>query len=68
MSDRLRHVFIIEALSKETLAMRDLAAYITDLAELLGSYESVHFHEIREGSGEVVLDVKSPSMEPVIEM
>ena len=52
MSDRLRHVFIIEALSKETLAMRDLAAYITDLAELLGSHESVHFHEMGTDLGQ----------------
>ena len=67
MSDRLRHVFIIETLSKETLAMRDLAAYITDLAELLGSHESVHCQEIRDGSVEVVFDVEPPSMGLVIE-
>ena len=67
MSDRLRHVFIIETLSKQTLAMRDLAAYITDLAELLGNHESVHCQEIREGSVEVVFDVDSPSIGPVIE-
>ena len=67
MSDRLRHVFIIETLSKQTLAMRDLAAYITDLAELLGNHESVHCQEIREGSVEVVFDVDSQSMGPVTE-
>ena len=59
MNDRRRHVFKIEALSKETLAMRDLAAYIMDLAELLGSHESVHCQEIRDGSVEVVFDVES---------
>ena len=66
MSDRHRHVFKIETVSRETLAMRDLAAYITDLAELLGNHESVHCQEIREGSVEVVFDVESPSMEHVI--
>ena len=67
MSDRRRHVFKIEPLSKDTLAMRDLAAYITDLAELLGNHDSVHCHEIREGSVEVVFDVEPSSTEPVIE-
>ena len=67
MNDRRRHVFKIEALSKETLAMRDLAAYIMDLAELLGSHESVHCQEIRDGSVEVVFDVESPSIKPVNE-
>ena len=47
--------------------MRDLAAYIMDLAELLGSHESVHCQEIRDGSVEVVFDVESPSIEPVNE-
>lgn len=67
MSNRRRHVFKIESLSREILAMRDLAAYITDLAELLGNHESVHCQEIREGSVEIVFDVESPSMEPVVE-
>ena len=47
--------------------MRDLAAYITDLAELLGNHEFVHCQEIREGSVEVVFDVESSSVGPVIE-
>ena len=67
MSDGHRHVFIIETLSKETLAMRDLAAYIADLAEFLGNHEFVHCQEIREGSVEVVFDVESSSVGPVIE-
>ena len=67
MSDRRRHVFRIEPLSKDTLAMRDLAAYITDLAELLGNHDSVHFHEIRDGSVEVVFDVEASATESVIE-
>ena len=45
--------------------MRDLAACLTDLAELLGHDESVHFQEVREGSVEVAYDVDSPSVEPV---
>ena len=67
MSDRRRHVFRIGTLSKDTLAMRDLAAYITDLAELLGNHDSVHFHEIRDGSVEVVFDVEASSTESVVE-
>jgi hypothetical protein len=67
MSDRRRHVFRIEPLSKDTLAMRDLTAYITDLAELLGNHDSVHFHEVRDGSVEVVFDVEASSTESVVE-
>ena len=67
MNDRRRHVFRIEPLSKDTLAMRDLAAYITDLAELLGNHDSVHFHEIRDGSVEVVFDVEASSTESMVE-
>ena len=67
MSDRRRHVFRIETLSKDTLAMRDLAAYITDLAELLGNHDSVHCHEIRDGSVEVVFDVEPSSSQSVVE-
>ena len=47
--------------------MRDLAAYITDLAELLGNHDSVHFHEVRDGSVEVVFDVEPSSTESVVE-
>ena len=47
--------------------MRDLAAYITDLAELLGNHDSVHCHEIRDGSVEVVFDVEPSSTESVVE-
>ena len=47
--------------------MRDLAAYITDLAELLGNHDEVHCHEIRDGSVEVVFDVDSSSTESVVE-
>ena len=67
MSDRRRHVFRIEPLSKDTLAMRDLAAYISDLAELLGNHDSVHFHEIRDGSVEVIFDVEPSATEAVVE-
>ena len=47
--------------------MRDLAAYITDLAELLGNHDSVHCHQIRDGSVEVVFDVEPSSTESVVE-
>ena len=47
--------------------MRDLAAYVTDLAELLGSHDSVHFHEIRDGSMEVVFNVEASSTESAVE-
>ena len=47
--------------------MRDLAAYITDLADLLGNHDAVHCHEIRDGSMEVVFDVESSSTESVAE-
>ena len=65
MKGRRRHIFRIEGLSKETIAMRDLAAYLTDLAELLGHHESVHFQEVHEGSVEVAYEVEVPSIEPV---
>ncbi len=67
MKGRRRHIFRIEGLSKETIAMRDLAAYLADLAELLGHHESVHFQEVREGSVEVAYEVDSHSIEPVID-
>ena len=67
MGDRCRHVFRIETLSKDALAMRELAAYITDLAELLGNHDSVHCYEIRDGSVEVVFDVEASSTESVVE-
>ena len=65
MNERHRHIFRIEGLSKEEISMRDLAAYLTDLAELLGHHESVHFQEVREGSVEVTYDVDLASLEPV---
>lgn len=65
VNGRRRHIFRIEGLSKETIAMRDLAAYLTDLAELVGHHESVHFQEVREGSVVVAYDVDSLSVEHV---
>ncbi len=67
MDERRRHVFRIDALSKDAIAMRELAAYIADLSELLGNHDSVHCHEIRDGSLEVVFDVEPSSAESVVE-
>ena len=66
MNGRRKHVFRIEGLSKEAIAMRDLASYLTDLAELLGHPDSVHFQEVREGSVEVAYEIDSQSTELVI--
>ena len=45
--------------------MRDLAAYIMDLAELLGSHESVHCQEIRDGSTVLVIERLGETIPPV---
>ncbi len=47
--------------------MRDLAAYLSDLSELLGNHGSVHCQELREGSVDVVYEVEASSIEPVME-
>jgi hypothetical protein len=65
MSDRRRHKFRIDALSKATIPMRDLAAYIMELSELLGHHESVHFHEVTEGSVAIAYDVDPHSIESI---
>lgn len=44
--------FVIDGLALETLPMARLAAYLADLAKLMGEAKQVHFTDIGEGSGE----------------
>ena len=53
-----RYRFLIdESFTPETLPMRRLAEYMSDLAALLGEEQSVHFVQIESGSAVLVQDV-----------
>ena len=53
-----RYRFLIdEAFTPDTLPMRRLAEYMSDLANLLGEEPSVHFVQIESGSAVLVQDV-----------
>lgn len=57
--------FRIDAFTPNTLPMAKLAAYMTDLAVLLGEPESVHFAGLVEGSVALVHCVHEPAMPKV---
>ena len=50
MSDFAAYPFRIPELRPDTLPMARLAAYMADLARLLGSAEAVHFDRLEDGS------------------
>ena len=55
---KYRYRFVIdESFTPETLPMWRLAAYMSDLADLLGEKPSVHFVQIESGSAVLVQDV-----------
>ncbi|QWW70050.1 hypothetical protein [Rhizobium sp. WYJ-E13] len=54
MSDFLEYSFRIIGPKPETIAMSRLAAYMTELAKLIGASEQVHFKEVRDKSVSIV--------------
>jgi hypothetical protein len=55
---KYRYRFVIEeSFTPDTLPMRHLAGYMSDLADLLGEEPSVHFVQIASGSTVLVQDV-----------
>ena len=67
MNNGRRLVFKIDAVSKETIPLLDLAAYIDQFAKLLGSHDSVHLHDVQEGSLTISCDVGEGAFESVQE-
>jgi hypothetical protein len=59
MADKERFVFELAAFTPDTLPMARLAEYLTDLANLLGEKERVHFRSVEEGSAGLAYDVES---------
>lgn len=53
MSPRKTFAFKIDALSPETLTMKSLALYLSDLSDLFGSEKHVHFDCVKAGSAEL---------------
>lgn len=53
MDEGRSYVFKIDAFTPETIPMDRLAAYMADLAKLLGNRERVHFLAIQSGSAEL---------------
>lgn len=53
MSDSVLFTFRIDGLSPETLGMKDLSRYLSDLSDLLGKPENVHFKQVDKGSAEL---------------
>jgi len=60
---RRKFEFRIDAFSVDTMPMRRLADYVSDLATAIGEEENVHLHSIESGS--VILDMRiDPDAEP----
>jgi hypothetical protein len=59
VADKKRFVFILDAFTPDTLPMARLAEYLTDLANLLGEKERVHFKAVEEGSAGLAYDVEA---------
>lgn len=60
--------FCIEgSYTPKTLPMERLAAYVTELAKLLGERESVHFRGVEEGSAVLVADIDDPAQPKVFD-
>ena len=67
MEDGNEYRFVIDALSPETLPMSRLAEYMTDLAQLLGEAERVHFVRLEPGSTALVQRVEPEAVSEVRE-
>lgn len=59
--------FRIDSMSPEELPMARLAAYMTELAKLLGYTETVHFGQLERGSTVLVSQIEYPSVPKVRE-
>jgi len=60
-----RYVFRIDAFTPETIPMARLAAYMAELAALLGEEGSVHFEKITKGSAKLAVKVERPAVTKV---
>ncbi len=67
MTSPARFAFRIDALARDAVPMRDLAAYLTDLVQLLGHYEAVHLLGVRDGSLELQYVVDEEAVQDVID-
>lgn len=57
--------FVIDGFTPDTLPMARLAEYLTDLANLLGEKNAVHFDRVGEGSASLLHRVDEPAEEKV---
>lgn len=62
MLDADRYVFRIDAFTPETIPMSRLAAYLAELAAMLGEEGSVHFEKITKGSAKLAMKVDRPAV------
>ena len=67
MSQQTVYRFRIDAYTPETLPMARLAAYMTELARLLGEAERVHFNRVEAGSAVLVQTIEPPAVPKVQE-
>lgn len=65
MADKKRFVFVLDGFTPDTLPMARLAEYLTDLANLLGEKERVHFKAVEPGSAGLAYDVESVAVPKV---
>jgi hypothetical protein len=63
----VQYEFRIDAFTPETLPMARLAEYMSDLAELLGNAEKVHFVRLKKGSAVLVHNVEWEAAPKVVE-
>src|SRR5262245_19291571 len=63
----IEYKFKIDAWTPETLPMKRLAQYMTELATIYGSQESIHFVRLEKGSAAVVKRVEFESIPKVKE-
>lgn len=65
MLDDDRYVFRIDAFTPETIPMARLAAYMAELAAMLGEESNVHFEKITKGSAKLAVKVERPAVTKV---
>ncbi|WP_282277192.1 hypothetical protein [Stenotrophomonas sp. PS02297] len=65
MLDDDRYVFRIDAFTPETIPMARLAAYMAELAAMLGEEGNVHFEKITKGSAKLAVKVERPAVTKV---
>lgn len=65
MLDDDRYVFRIDAFTPETIPMARLAAYMAELAAMLGEEDNVHFEKVTKGSAKLAVKVERPAVSKV---